>query len=357
MAEEFGTDTSLVRARRKDALQVPPRLNLGSLRRGLLFSLAISLAALGFLFTRRGLHLPPSADPRFIFLAFAAMFLAWLAEACRLQMMSSLLGGRLSFSAALRIVLASTFAAAVTPLSSGQGPLQIYLLHRRGQLSWGSATALFSVRTAFTSLLFSGTVPLLILYLGSGPWLPPVFLPPLLLASSAIAGFTVLFLALAGKPQLLRSLLLRTARTRHLPRPWRRRLLRRLAQEAQAFQLALPCLLRAPLGLLGQILALTALYWALYFLAAPFLWHALGVRLPWGQALAFQAVFNFALSHLPLPGGSGIAELGLSSAFSRWAGADLAALFALLWRLVSYYFGLAAGGVALLWEMALEGKK
>lgn len=357
MAKKLSSDTNCVkRVRRQDAVKTPAPLNLGTLRRGLLFSLAVSLAALGLL-AQHNLHLPPSADLHFIFLAFVAMFSAWLVETYRLQVMCSLLGGELSFPATFRIVLASTFAAAATPFSSGQGPLQVYLLHRHGHLTWGSATALFSVRTAFTSLLFSGSVPLLILYLGPSSWLPPVLILPLFLASCAIAGFTFLFLALAGKPELLRSLCLRIAKARRLPRPWRRRLLRRLGQEARSFQLAFPRLLRASLAHLLLILGLTVLYWLLYFLAAPFLWQALGVHLPWGEALAFQAVFNFALSHLPLPGGSGVAELGLSSVFSRLAGANLAALFALLWRLVSYYFGLIAGGAALLWEMAWEGKK
>lgn len=149
-----------------EPLTVDRRLHR-TIRQGLLLSVAVSLLGMVWLNARTirpaTFHLLRQADPIYLMLGAAAMAFAWATETWRMQVLLRLSGERVPFRRLLRVVLATFFAASVTPFASGQGPVQVYLLHREGP-SVGSATAILSLRVFLTILVFAAGVPLLLLF-------------------------------------------------------------------------------------------------------------------------------------------------------------------------------------------------
>jgi hypothetical protein len=61
--------------------------------------------------------------------------------------------------------------------------------------------------------------------------------------------------------------------------------------------------------------------------------------------MALQAVFTFLVSMVPIPGGSGLAELGFAQIFAHLLPAALLGVFVSLWRVITYHLSLLAGAL------------
>lgn len=324
------------------------RLLPRAIRRGLWLSLGVSLVGIVWLNVRTvtpaTLHLLRRANLLYVALAAGSVALAWLSEAWRIQVLLRLSGETVGVWRLVRIVLATFFAASVTPFASGQGPVQVYLLHREGP-SVGRATAILSLRLFLTIVTFAVGIPLLLLFrlgitervhalvnlaVGTSFLLAVAFFL-FLRSPHAVAGAVHAFLA------------------RHLSglfHPGRlERLLDRLVAEVDEFTAALGRLDSRKMALLLLAAALTVLYWVFYFGAAPLLLLAFGRPFDPVRVMALQAVFFFVLSTIPLPGGSGLAELGFAQLFAHLLPAALVGVFVSLWRLITFHFSLATGAL------------
>lgn len=320
-----------------------------AIRRGLLLSLGVSFAGVLWLNARtvtpETLGFVRRASLLHIGLACLTIVLAWLAEAWRIQVLLRLSGETVPLGRLLRIVLATFFAASVTPFASGQGPVQVYLLHREGP-SVGRATAVLSLRLFLTIVSFAVGIPVLLLIFRLGitervhtlvNWATA--------ASLVVAG---VFFAFLRRPRAVaRTIDLFV--TRHLARFIRpqtlERLLDRLVAEADEFTATVEHLDHRRLSLLFLATVLTVLYWVFYFSAAPLLLMAFGRPFDPIKVMALQAVLFFVVSTVPIPGGSGLAELGFAQLFAHLLPGALVGVFVGLWRLITYYLSLVAGAL------------
>ena len=65
-----------------------------------------------------------------------------------------------------------------------------------------------------------------------------------------------------------------------------------------------------------------------------------GVRIILGnviQIVLLQFIIIFLISFLPIPGGSGLAEMGLYSVFAIYLPKHLLAIAVMIWRFISYH--------------------
>lgn len=321
-----------------------------AIRRGLLLSVGVSLVGIVWLnfrtVTPATLGHLRRANFVYVALACAAMALAWLTEAWRIQLLLRFSGDTIGLWRLFRIVLATFFSASVTPFASGQGPVQIYLLHREGP-SLGRATAILTLRLFLTVVAFTMGIPLLLLLVRLGITARVHALANWgILASFALAA--VFFLFLRNPHGVARGI--HTFTTKYLSRLFRPesvdQLLSRLVAEVDEFTATLGHLDQSKVVLLSVAVLLTILYWILYFAAAPLLLLAFGRSFDPVRVMALQAVFTFLISMVPIPGGSGLAELGFAQVFSHLLPPSLVGVFVSLWRVITYYLPLLVGALS-----------
>ncbi|MBX5464527.1 MAG: flippase-like domain-containing protein [Clostridia bacterium] len=323
-----------------------------ALRRGLLLSLALSVAGVVLLVLagggRRVLAAVSEAHPGWYGLAVGLILLAWWLRAWRIAVLARAMGHRLAVSRSWTFYLSSVFVSHVTPASSGGLPVLLALLVRDGMPA-GRASALVLLESALTSLVFAVAAPLLIL---AGPvaHLASGLRASLATLVGAFAGVAALLLALLLWPDLLGRLAVRAGGSRPLLRllgPVRAARWRRVARrEARRFTLAMRWMVaRRWSALLGTLL-LSLFYWAAYLAILPVLMAGLGVRFTWYAPVAVQLLFNLVQPAIPTPGGSGGAELLFAYLVRGLVPPDQVSPLVLLWRSVTFYLSLLLGGLA-----------
>jgi uncharacterized protein (TIRG00374 family) len=122
----------------------------------------------------------------------------------------------------------------------------------------------------------------------------------------------------------------------HTRRRWARKLLNFLA--------AFTATLKLPWQTLACVFALTCLHWALRYSVLYLALRGLGVDLQWAWSFLIQMLSRSAGQFSLLPGGAGAAELTSAALLAPMVGKSTAAAAILIWRAVTYYFYLLAGG-------------
>ncbi len=326
------------------------------IRKGLIITLIIGLFTMGGLIisstTADTWHSLLRIHPKNILIMLGVVVLSWLVEGLRVKTIAHLLGEKISFPDTLRINLASIFSGNITPLNSGTIPTQVYLLHQQG-ISIGKATAIVTIRLTFTSLLLVIGGPLL-LFIFRGKILEEIGL-------SSIAGLVgyILLLALLFSAFLV-FLLLRPNKGEHLIRglfqlKLSKKLLgskaesfcQRTISEVKEFHTCLGIVFREKTLSVFFVLLLTVCSWISTLSVAPAVLLGFGVNINGKifRILLLQFVIQFFLSFVPIPGGSGLAEIGFFSIFSKYLPKHLQAISVALWRLLSYYLNIFVGGV------------
>lgn len=283
-------------------------------------------------------------------LAVAAAMVAglWFTEGLRIWFFAHLLDNPLPLTRVIQLNLAVSFLAGVTPLAAGGPPGQLYLLTKAGMAA-EKAALVVTLRLLFTIIFFGLVTPVLLIffraYLPLSPWVTAV----IYLSIGGLLAVFVLFFVLLYHPELARQgvafLLNRrwAARWRRRHADWPQRAYQGVLNLQGAFRLAIS----RGLGLLLIALLLTGAYWALYFSIAPALLIGFGLQVPFFYVLARLVVMYFIISYTPLPGASGVAELGLATLFAGVVPAPLLPVFVAAWRFFTYYINLVAGGISL----------
>ncbi|HBL36310.1 MAG TPA: hypothetical protein DDZ55_05825 [Firmicutes bacterium] len=329
------------------------------IRKGMLITLTIGLITMGGLLfsstTTATWHSLRLIHPKNICLMLGIVVLSWLVEGLRVKTIAHLLDEEVGFFTLLRINLASIFSGNITPLYSGTIPTQVYLLHQHG-ISIGKASAIVTIRLSFTSLLVSIGGPIL-LYIFRGKLLDELGL-------SNLTEFVdyILLLALALSALLL-FLLLRPRKGEYLIKKvfgfkFVQKIFGNKAETLQEKILAEGEEFRAALGTLFVDKTLQVLFvffltfcsWLSTLLIAPAIMMAFGVNVHGKifRIILLECVIHFLLSFVPIPGGSGAAEIGFFSIFAIYLPKHLQAISVTLWRLLSYYLNTLVGGLCFL---------
>lgn len=276
----------------------------------------------------------------------------WLVEALRVWLILRILGKRFSVWEVFQVNMGAAFLSAVTPLGAAGPPAQAYFLSQEG-VSPAKSALVVTLRLLFTLSFFGLVTPLVLVFYEASVPVNPLVRILILVTVAALVGISVGFFYLLWRPPAVRKTIkaavavLRWLRLARRAGTWPERIARGTADMRDALSLGLS---RGLLPL-AVVFLLTAAYWALYFSVAPLLLAGLGFSVPYLRALVRLMVLYFVMSYVPLPGGSGVAELGLASLFAGLVPADILPVFVAWWRFFTYYLTALAGWI-FLWRLA-----
>jgi uncharacterized protein (TIRG00374 family) len=283
----------------------------------------------------------------FLLLACLALVFSWLIEAVRIWLIASGLGEKISLFQILNINLATSFIGNITPFYSGGIPTQIYLLTQSG-IQPGRSSAIVTIRLIVSTLLFTVFVPFLLFFTHQSFSL--VLIRKVILVAIPISALiSVLLIVFIINPKIAQNLFTYLLKMMHRTRfsskiePFAAKFLAELEifhdsikEFRKAFQFYL-------------VITTTFLYWVCFFSVAPLLMQGFGLNTTgmFLQSIILQFILFFIMAYLPIPGGSGVMELGLFSLLS-FVPLQLRALLIIMWRFLSYHLSNLVGGIILL---------
>ncbi len=293
-------------------------------------------------------------DIEYIFLAVGIIFLAFLVEGLRIQVVASAIDEKIGFWESVKIFYISFFLGGITPYFSGAVPGQIALFTKNG-ISIGKATMIATVRPIIKSIVFLIITPILFLYFRESLEEYELLSWFLLIAAILFSlFFIVLFILVVKNPQMIQTIFKWLKEIsflkKYLNKPGVEQKVEWIMFQTMQFQGSFHLLLGHPTEMF-LIFLYTAIYWFLYFLIAPLLLLAMGIQLDYALIMIIQVLIFFVLPFLPTPGGSGVAELGFASLFSFFVPENLLGIYVGGWRLFTFYINIIIGALLSLVEL------
>jgi len=289
--------------------------------------------------------------PQYLGLAVLMIVFSWIIEALRVKVLLRMMDEDLSLAELVVNNLATAFMAGITPLAAGGPPAQTYFLCRSGiRLDKSMSAATVRLLLNFIFFVIFTPVCLLLFYrdLNLTGIMNAVVLVAVVLMASGIAAF----LYFVYRPQLVQGIagwLLELKGIKRFTRGNAESLAASVYAQVSDFNQRLTWLITSGQKARIFLLAcLTVLYWLTFFSLAPVLLAGLGYRIPFDLALVRQVVYYFLMGYVPLPGASGVAEMGLASIFAALVPKGLLAGFVGGWRFLTYHLNLIFGGLAFL---------
>ena len=326
--------------------------------KGLIVSLTIGVVVLLLVFlltidknTMKSFH---HMDTGYIFLAAAAIFISFMVEGLRIQVVAHAINERIGIWESVKIYYISFFLGGITPYYSGSVPGQIALF-TKNRITIGKATMIATVRPIIKSIVFLIITPILFLYYRES--LEEYELLSWFLLISAMLFslfFIVLFILVVKNPQKIQAIFKWLKEVSFLKKYLKKASVEQKVEwimfQTIQFQKSFHLLLKHPIEML-LIFLYTAIYWFLYFLIAPLLLLAMGIQLDYALIMIIQVLIFFVLPFLPTPGGSGAAELGFASLFSFFVPENLLGIYVGGWRLFTFYINIIIGALLSLVEL------
>lgn len=321
-------------------------------KKGLAISLVLSIAAALFVFFRNfneeTLESLLKVRSEYLLVAALMVFALWVIEGLRIKLLTATLGGaKISLYEAVQVYLMTFFFASVTPLAAGEWPAHIYALSRHG-LSLGESTAITVARAFLTRFLFTASAIFFIIFFRGR--LVPTFLNSVFIYAAFVSVITLLLLFfLLWKPVFVKNLLQKigsfTCKKFLLRTSRGEKIYYFLSQELRNFLYSADFFKRFRWGNLFVLIFLTVAFWLCLFSIAPVILIGLNKPAPYFQSLVWQIVIQMIIIYVPLPGGSGVAELSLASLFIYFVPSSVLGIFVVVWRFFTYYVLLFFGGV------------
>ena len=277
--------------------------------------------------------------PLDLLLGMLGMIVAcWGLNALRLRLLLGDSVGGLSPLKSLGVVMATEFAICATPGGSG-GPLTLMTVLSRNGVGPAKSSAVFAT-DQLSDLLFFLCALLGILLYALFHELSQKLEWMLSLSAILMLGGLCLGIGFARyHRQIIKlngGLLKRLNTNATTRRHWARKLLH--------FRNAFVDTLKMPRQKLAQVFVLTCLHWGLRYSVLYLALRGLGVDIQWAWSFLIQMLSLSAGQLSLLPGGAGAAELTSAALLAPIVGKSTAAAAILIWRAVTYYFYLIAGG-------------
>jgi len=280
--------------------------------------------------------------------AFLLLLTSWMVEAVRVWLIAAGLGEKIPLRQIININLASTFIGNITPFYSGGVPTQIYLLCQSG-IKPGKSSAIVTLRVIISTLLFTLLAPVLLFFYHAK--FSFGLLRQVTLAAIPVAAIiSFLLIAFIIRPKLANSLaliplnLIKSAKFHRIIEPF----LKKFLNELDIFHESVGEFRKGFYFFL--VIAATFAYWLCFFAIAPSLIYAFNTR-PTAtiifKSILLQFILIFIVAYLPVPGGSGLMELGIFTLFN-FIPQPVRAFFILIWRFISYHLITFVGGIIML---------
>ncbi|HLT46530.1 MAG TPA: lysylphosphatidylglycerol synthase transmembrane domain-containing protein [Rubricoccaceae bacterium] len=330
------------------ALEAPARPASGMSLRGVVWSLALSLAVLGVVgyFTFDPAAFGPFLDhlsPWLLAAALAAVALRVLFGAWRLRYFS---GGRLGLRGSVRSQIVWDFFAYITPSTVGGGPFAAVFIARDQRLPLGEATAVVLFSMLVDQICFALTIPVLLACTAFVEVFPPAL---------GTVGHWSLVLFFCGYLAWVLAFAYGTlVRPQHLVRVvafvfrlrWLRRLRPRAVRAMEDLRARSGVLRAQPPGFYVRGFVLTLLPWLLRYLLVLLVIWSVYPGVDGVPVFLRAAALHLGALAMPTPGGAG----GVEGLYVLFLGPPLVpeplvAPTLLVWRLLSFYAFLAVGAV------------
>ncbi len=314
-----------------------------SLILAILISLASILVILYFTVTDETLKSLFMIRPVFLLAAITLHILSWVVWGVKIKVLSRITGNHLRLFDTVRIVMASAFTAAITPSHAGGEPVRIYLLSK--SVNIGDATAIIFCER-FLDLLFLILLSPFGLYIFKG----------ILFRNFEIYAFFCL-----GFLMFIVILTLVVLTLYHpggfISRLYRiisfikgekkaRVIMDKVEKNLEAFIRSMKRFIREGRRELAGASICTVIFWSMEFFIPPLILMGLGSSPQVVYAFVAQVILMMLVLIPVTPGGSGIAELGFTALFSFFVRPSILGVLVVLWRFITYYLNIIAGGLA-----------
>lgn len=269
---------------------------------------------------------------------FGIICLCWCVNTLRMRLLLGEHARLMGWGKSLGCVMATEFAYFATPAGSG-APLTLMAVLARNGIAPARGTAVYAM-DQFNDLLF-------FICALAGISLYALFhnlsarQEGLLGASAAmLLGLLTACLALARYHRPVIRRLGKWAKQLRVSPAKRIRWARKLLRFVESFSETLAL----PTRRLVAVFALSCVHWALRYSVLYWVIKGLGGDLQWAWAFLIQMLSLSAGQFSLLPGGAGAAELTSAAMLAPLIGKSTAAAAIVIWRIVTYYFYLVAGG-------------
>lgn len=289
-------------------------------------------------------------NPVFLSLAILTHLGAFVIWSIRLKLLSNFIinreselrGKELKLLKSVKTILASLFAACITPSQFGGEPARIYLLKKHG-FSVGAATAVvFGERVLDFTVIMVGAAASFLLFRAVLPQHSIIYSIFTGIGACFVVGIVLMAFCLA-KPEkaskvvdfVFLKIKLRRLRNQEA----------KFYQELSNFFSAIKRFQSEGRSTLGLALIITVAFWLVAFTVPSILLLGFGANPNWIYSIAAQFVLLIIVAIPVTPGSSGVAELSLTYLYHSMVGVSILGIFAVVWRLSTYYVDLIVGGI------------
>lgn len=287
-------------------------------------------------------------DKRYLLLGFFLLFSYWFFKAITMWVVTKKYG-KYRFRNAFRMVVETNFFHAITPFSTGGQPYEIYSLKKNNiKLTDATNVSVQSFIIYQIALVLLGTIAIICNYFLN------LFPANRLLEKLVTLGFIVNFLVivvlflLSFTKKISKFLLSIIVKILNKFKIFKNpdKTLQDLDKYIKEFNEGAKKIIKNKLEFLGliflQFISLTSLY------LIPFvLFMGVGIYINPLLVVATSAYVMLIGSFVPIPGGTGGLEYGFIAFFSNFNSTKIVTAIMLLWRFITYYFGMILGATVL----------
>lgn len=286
-------------------------------------------------------------------LSFAVLLviMTWLLDALKLKTLTRAAEEHIGYRLSLELTWINYFGAAITPMQSGGGPFQMYVMYKNG-ISVGKAIAITLARTILTMLVLGVTIPFSFIFYEE--------LPRLGWGMKGFVYYVVVFCMIAWlvvilslvRPKTIKrwcgSIIIALKHIGFLHPERVIRMLRRVSREVDAYNQNIWAFMTTGRRYFLSAALLVLLQMWVQLSVMPCMVWALGMPVQYGECILIQALFLFMLYFIPTPGGSGAAEGGAAFVFSLFVPWSVAGMMGVAWRILTEYTGIALGVIVVM---------
>ena len=287
------------------------------------------------------------------------IILAWsmmlLRDVMYMYRIRALTDKELTWRQSFNVVMVWEFASSLTPGVVGGAALAMFILNRE-KIALGKATALVMITTMFDNLFFLLAIPTVYILVGQYTFFPPLEGKEIFGIHFGVEGlfwlaygivlffFLFLFTGLIIKPQVVKKSLLFV-----FSLPILRKLKHKAEKTGNEIELASQALHGKPFSYWYKPFIATAIAWTGRFMVINFIIQGfVELQLADHFKLYARELGMWILMLIsPTPGGSGVAEYTFTVFLGEFIPLGTAVVFAVLWRLLSYYPYLFIGSIVL----------
>lgn len=287
----------------------------------------------------------------YLFIAFFLIFAYWFFKAIVMWMMARKFKSEYRFRYALRTTLETNFFHAITPFSSGGQPYEIYALKKRGiKIVDGTNISIECFITYQIALVFLGIVAIIsnaiFNFYPSNALLSKLVTIGFIANFLVIVGLFILTFAKKSSKKIVNFFINFLAKLKLVKNKEKKQ--EKFENYLNDFHKGAKVLLDNKLEFIGcvllQFIALVSLY------LIPFLLIVGTPNLSYINPLIVVITSAYVMligSFVPIPGGTGGLEYGFVAFFGNFIfGKEVNAIM-LVWRFITYYFGMILGAIIL----------